>query len=337
MGISFRSVLTIGVATVTATAVAFGPAVQEPTPAAPPAPVIAVRSAPVDLAAQIDAPRLGRPLDGEVGWVQRFIVPPSASNPFPAPPSGPGPAPQSVTGTLEWAYHAIEPWVRYGFQLATYAVGWVPYVGWLSGQIMIFYNFGERIVHAITHNTLDWLSGNGNFLFNLGEGIAWTVDAFIQLGIDEWNFFLPPLPPLPPFPFAATAATTEDVTTLAADNTTQLKQKRDAVKGEDGVDVTEQVGEAVEEAGVDVVKEPKAPKEPKPLKAPKQTTEATTTQTEDSESNEGSTGPKKATPHEKKPNEKKADKGAKAGAESSTSDKDTTGKSETNKKKKDDE
>ena len=93
--------------------------------------------------------------------------------------------------------------MRYGFEVATYAVGWIPYVGWLSGQIMIFYNFGERIVHAITHNTLDWLNGNGSFAQNVAEGVSWTVDAFIQLGIDEWNFFLPPLPPLPPLPFSA--------------------------------------------------------------------------------------------------------------------------------------
>jgi hypothetical protein len=332
-------VLTVGVATVTATAVAFGPSVQEPTPAGPPTPVIAVRSAPVDLAAQVQPLAVTELPNLLVGWVERFIVPPSASNPFPAPQFPPTVSGTGIDSTIKNVYNAIEPWVRYGFELATYAVGWIPYVGWLSGQIMIFYNFGERIARSITFNIADWLGGNVNFVQGLINVGVDTVNSFIQLGIDEWNFFLPPLPPLPPFPFAATAtkSMSEDVTTLAADNTTQLKQKRDAVKGEDGVDVTEQVGDAVEEAGVDVVKEPKAPKEPKPLKAPKQTTEATTTQIKDSESNEDSTGPKKATPHEKKPNEKKADKGAKAGTESSTSDKDTTGKSETNKKKKDDE
>jgi len=76
--------------------------------------------------------------------------------------------------------------------------------GWLDSLCRLalrpdhdLYNFGERIVHAITHNTLDWLNGNGSFAQNVAEGVSWTVDAFIQLGIDEWNFFLPPLPPLP--------------------------------------------------------------------------------------------------------------------------------------------
>ncbi|QEM47759.1 hypothetical protein [Mycolicibacterium grossiae] len=144
-----------------------------------------------------------------VEWWQPIFLP-SASRPVPTPPSGIGPTPQSLPDTLEWAYHAAEPWVRYGFELATYAAGWVPYVGWLSGQIMIGYNFGERIVHAVAHNTLDWLNGNGSLLQNVADGAWWTVDAFIQLAIDEWNFFLPPLPPLPPLPFVAEAGAALD-------------------------------------------------------------------------------------------------------------------------------
>jgi hypothetical protein len=79
---------------------------------------------------------------------------------------------------------------RYGFDLAAYAVGWVPYVGWLAPQITIFYNFGERIARSITYNTAYWLDGNISF----GQGLANvgvdTVNAVIQLGIDQWNFWL---------------------------------------------------------------------------------------------------------------------------------------------------
>ena len=90
---------------------------------------------------------------------------------------------------------------EWGFEVATYAVGWVPYVGWLSGQIMIFYNFGERIVrkHHVQFRRL--ALGHAALRRGLGQHrrrIA--VDAFVQLGNDEWNFFLPPLPPLPPIP-----------------------------------------------------------------------------------------------------------------------------------------
>ena len=60
----------------------------------------------------------------------RFIIPPSAGQPPPAPPTIPGPAPAPTNFEFEDAiintYHAIEPWVRYGFELGTYAGGWLP-------------------------------------------------------------------------------------------------------------------------------------------------------------------------------------------------------------------
>lgn len=125
---------------------------------------------------------------------------PTASRPtLPTPPTIPPP----VVTAFEFedaiinTYHAIEPWVRYGFELGTYVVGWVPWVGWLAPQIMIFYNFGERIVESLVVNSANWLWGPLPF----GEGLANVArdswDALVQLGRDEWNFWLPPLPPLP--------------------------------------------------------------------------------------------------------------------------------------------
>ncbi len=101
---------------------------------------------------------------------------------------------------------AIEPWVHYGFQLAQYAVGWVPYVGWLSPQIDIFYHFGERIVRSVVFNSADWLWGPLPFAVGLGNIARDSWNSLVQLGIDQWNFWLPSLPPLPPFPFAARQA-----------------------------------------------------------------------------------------------------------------------------------
>jgi hypothetical protein len=192
MTISARSALMAGVATVTASAVLIAPSV-EPLP--PPKPEI-------QLAANANIKLTAQPADyfTQLGDWWQPIFWPSAGQPFPQPPTQPLPTPGSIPGSLEAAYHAIEPWVQYGFELAQYAVGWIPYVGWLSGQIMIFYQLGEGIVHAIVHNTLDWLDGNGSFAQNLGEGIRWSIDTLIQFGINEWNYFLPPLPPLPPIP-----------------------------------------------------------------------------------------------------------------------------------------
>ena len=190
-----------GVATVTASAVLIAPSVQ---PLPPPKPAIQL-AADVQLTAQ-PADYFSQLAD----WWQPIFLP-SASRSVPTPPPILTPTPGSVADTLEWAYHAIEPWVEYGFDVAEYVVGWIPYAGWFSGQISILYNFGERIVHAIAHNTLDWLNGNGTFLQNLGEGIRWSIDALIQLGIDEWNYFLPPLPPLPPIPCIFFCNTLSDV------------------------------------------------------------------------------------------------------------------------------
>ena len=190
MTISARSVLMAGLATVTASAVLIAPSVQ-PLPAPKPA---------IQLAAAVQPTAQPADYFSQLAEWWQPIFWPSAGQPVPPPPNEPFPTPQSIASGFENGYHAIEPWVQYGFEVATYAVGWIPYVGWLSGQIMIFYNFGERIVHAIAHNTLDWLDGDGSFLQNLGEGIRWSIDALIQLGIDEWNYFLPPLPPLPPIP-----------------------------------------------------------------------------------------------------------------------------------------
>ena len=100
--------------------------------------------------------------------------------------------------------------MRYGFEVATYAVGWVPYVGWLSPQIMIFYNFGERIVESLVVNSANWLWGPLPFGQGLGNIARDSWDALVQLGIDEWNFWLPPLPPLP---FGVQATQTQPATT----------------------------------------------------------------------------------------------------------------------------
>jgi hypothetical protein len=132
------------------------------------------------------------------------VIPPSASQPFPTPQFLPIVSPTSIGSTIKDVYNAIEPWVRYGFDLAAYAVGWIPLVGWLAPQITIFYNFGERIARSITYNIADWLDGQitfGQGLINVGVD---TFNSFVQLGIDQLNFWLPSLPPLPPFPLAAT-------------------------------------------------------------------------------------------------------------------------------------
>ena len=106
----------------------------------------------------------------------------------------------AIGTAIKNAYLAIEPWVFYGFELAQYAVGWIPWVGWLAPQITIFYNLFEPMVQSGLFNIIDWLSCSISFSQGLNNFIVDTansINRFIQAEID---FFLPPLPPLPPLP-----------------------------------------------------------------------------------------------------------------------------------------
>jgi hypothetical protein len=108
----------------------------------------------------------------------------------------------SIAQGIENLYNLVEPYVQYGFQLLSYAVGFVPYVGILAPQIMYFYNLFEPIVQAALFNTLDWLSGAISFGQGLSNFFATTsasINFFIQTEINWFLSFLPPLPPLPPF------------------------------------------------------------------------------------------------------------------------------------------
>ncbi len=115
-------------------------------------------------------------------------------------------APVALAGTpigtaIENLYNRIEPWVQYGFQLAAYVVGFVPFVGILAPQINFLYNLFEPIVQSALFNTVDWLSGSitfGQGLANFWSATTSSINYFIQTEINWVLGFLPPLPPLPP-------------------------------------------------------------------------------------------------------------------------------------------
>ncbi len=109
----------------------------------------------------------------------------------------------SIATAIKNGYLAIEPWVQYGFQLLSYAVGYVPWVGFLAPQINFLYNLIEPIVQSGLFNILDWLTGMISFsqgLSNFFAATASSINFFIQTEINWFLGFLPPLPPLPPFP-----------------------------------------------------------------------------------------------------------------------------------------
>lgn len=216
MNISVRWGFQISVATITAATVAFVPSVTIAAPQSMPAstPTVRVRSAPVQLTAATQTTAAPHVLPNLLtDWLRRIVVPPSASAPFPTPTFEDAIGGTSIDSTIKNVYNAVEPWVRYGFELGAYAVGWVPYVGWLAPQVMIFYDFGERIARSITFNVADWLGGKISFWDGLVNVVMDTIDSFVRLAQAQLNFWLPSLPPLPPIgPLAGAEMTTLTVT-----------------------------------------------------------------------------------------------------------------------------
>jgi PE family len=106
----------------------------------------------------------------------------------------------SIGTAIENAYNAIEPYVRYGFELATYAVGFVPWIGILAPQILFFYDLIEPIVQSGLFNIVDFLSRSISFSTGLSNFFAATTASINQFINTEVNWFLGFLPPLPPFP-----------------------------------------------------------------------------------------------------------------------------------------
>ena len=211
MVFSVRSCLITCVAVVAASAVVMVSSVRPPAPDLVASPAFRLSAAVQPLTTQSDnIPSLA----DEIG----MGIIPSLRAPFPTPPTiGPSPAPTDFNSLIKNTYLAIEPWVQYGFELVTWGVGWIPWVGWLAPQIMIFYFFGERIAHSDVWNLDDWLWGSLPFVQGWINNFNDKWNALVQLGIDEWNFWLPNFP-LPPFPFAA------QQTTLAANLTTAQRQ-----------------------------------------------------------------------------------------------------------------
>lgn len=228
MTVSLRRWLIALIAVVTAISIVGGGAIEpispRPVAAAAPVPVMNRAFASVLLAAATTtSPTL-------LDEIKRGIIP-SLGAALPTPPPPASVSSSNLNQGIKNLYNTVEPWVRYGFELATYAVGWIPWVGWLAPQIMIFYNFGERIVRSITFNLDDWILGPLPFFQGLKNVINDSWNALLQLGRDQWNFWLPPLPPLPPLAAkqtktaavaaTATIASTTDGTSSATSDSPQ--------------------------------------------------------------------------------------------------------------------
>jgi len=129
-------------------------------------------------------------------------------------PAFPGPAIVSATGsasdTIINAYNAIEPWVQWGFEVAAWAVSYLPWpLGWLGQQINIAYNTGEPIVQAVVYSFAYLIGGQFDLIGpTLMNGVSTAVTNLFTGEIAWVLSFLPPLPPIsfPVLPGASVAA-----------------------------------------------------------------------------------------------------------------------------------
>lgn len=132
----------------------------------------------------------------------------------------PGPV-AAATGSAGEAiintFNAVEPFVQYGFELAAWATGYLPWpIGWLGQQINIAYNTGEPIVQALVYSFAYLIDGQFDLIGpTLSYGLNLAVTNFVDGEIAWILSFLPPLPPLPPPPPFPTAAVASRVAAAA--------------------------------------------------------------------------------------------------------------------------
>ena len=114
-------------------------------------------------------------------------------------------------------FNAVEPFVQYGFELAAWATGYLPWpIGWLGQQINIAYNTGEPIVQALVYSFAYLIDGQFDLIGpTLSYGLNLAVTNFVDGEIAWVLSFLPPLPPLPPPPPFPTAAVASRVAAAA--------------------------------------------------------------------------------------------------------------------------
>jgi len=107
------------------------------------------------------------------------------------------------------AYNAVEPWAQWGFEVAAWAVSYLPWpVGWLGQQINIAYNTGEPVVQALVYSFAYLIDGQVSLIGpTLANGLNTSVTNLVQGEINWFLSFFPPLPPInfPVFPGAAVA------------------------------------------------------------------------------------------------------------------------------------
>ena len=185
-GVSVRSLFAAGIATAAVGAVALVPV----SPAAP----RAITVPGIQLSAAVQA------LFDQPG--------PTAAVTATAPTAN---ASASAASAGDWiinGYEAVQPWIEYGFELADYALGFIPGLWWIAPAVDLVYFTAQPLVESAVYSFAYLL--NGQFALigpTIQAGIQNSISNAVQYAIYwlESIVPLPPLPPFPPFPGAAVA------------------------------------------------------------------------------------------------------------------------------------
>lgn len=109
--------------------------------------------------------------------------------------------PPSIGDAIEGFYLMAQPWVEWGVNVAAWAVGYVPWVGWLAPQINFLYYLWQPIFQSLLFNTIDFLDGTTTFSQAVVNILNSTQESINQFIINEalWiRGFFPPAPPIAP-------------------------------------------------------------------------------------------------------------------------------------------
>ncbi len=106
----------------------------------------------------------------------------------------------TATNPITEAYDRVEPWVAYGFELADFALSWVPVLWWVAPGIDLAYFSIEPLVQAAVYSVSYVLFGQFDQIPQaISNGIEEAAQNFVDYSI-AWIGSLIPLPPIPPFP-----------------------------------------------------------------------------------------------------------------------------------------
>lgn len=181
--VSVRSFLAAGLAAATV-----GSATMTPSQDLGATPTAVIASPQIQLSAAL------QPLIQPVG------VPAATTTPTATEPQASAIGAGSAGDVIINVYNYVEPWVAWGFELAQWALSFVPGLWWVAPGIDMAYFTVEPLVQSLVYSFAYLIDRQPSLIGpTIRSGIQQSASNFVQYGI-YWIESIVPFPPLPPFP-----------------------------------------------------------------------------------------------------------------------------------------